>query len=80
MTLPKLVHIIAARKGRTLGISPEKFLSLLPAEQAVDLVATELASVVPALLHYENGWRIVVQKRGNHPDEQGGEIKSTAAR
>ena len=41
--------------------------------------ATELASVVPARLHYEDGSRIVVQKRGNHPDEQGGGINRQLA-
>ena len=46
--------------------------------EAVDLVATELALVVPVILHYIKLLAIVVQKRGNHPDEQGGGIKSTA--
>ena len=45
-----------------------------------DFFASDLVSVVPALLHYSNLskklWSVVVQKRGNHRDELGGVKKS----
>ena len=41
--------------------------------ESVESIATDLVSVVPAPLHYARSSKnSVVQKRGNHPDKQGG--------
>ena len=69
------------------GANPVQWLAriyfLRSVLQTFDNPATDLASVVPVLLHYLNLPRLigadVVQKRGNHRDELGG-VKGHAHR